>query len=379
VDVPRMMHAETAAKLEAMQPAALRAALEAVRPPDGSQGLGEEQIAGALQRLGELKTAISKSRSEVGPLKIVPEFNAETYQEALKTQQQVGIGGSSRITSYIGTVESIRANCLEAKQRGLDTYVTRTADTVGKAKINPQYAAFLQMGEQKEAYRGVQARIEHLEENLAAVRKDMARMEHPSFKDRLKALKHGGVDSTRQRLLASDSQLVKDLQKSMTELREMDGTAQQEQAQAPQVQAWVRAVAPQRAANLAEAANNVGQPQVQAAEPPQRAADQDNLANGPDQPKAQKNRIPAKDKNLGLEGAPAPHRASVGDVLHIDHAHSASPALAQSHSQAASTPPPVPDAAPGAAKPKSLRESAQWQQVHKPGLVQGAPVPGNHH
>jgi Phosphatidylinositol 3- and 4-kinase len=188
---PRMMHEETASKIENMDPDALRAALKSVQPPDGSDGLNDKQIEGTVKRLNDLKVAIASARNGGSAMQIVPEFTKETYQRALETQQKVGLGGSTKITSYIGKVESIRADSRVEQAVNRGSHGVRDPATARKAEVNPAYAAYAKMHpDRREDFRGLQRSLDRLDKDLKSA----------TMKDRLAALRHGGVEREKKLL-----------------------------------------------------------------------------------------------------------------------------------------------------------------------------------
>jgi hypothetical protein len=198
---PRMMHEETASKIENMDPDALRAALKSVQPPDGSEGLNDKQIEGAVKRLNDLKVAIASARNGGSAMQIVPEFTKETYQRALETQQKVGLGGSTKITSYIGTVESMRADSRVEQALTHGSHGVRDPATASKAKVNPAYAAYVKMHpDRREDFRGLQRSLDRLDKDLKSARNQRAKLDKPTMKDRLAALRHGGIEREKKLL-----------------------------------------------------------------------------------------------------------------------------------------------------------------------------------
>jgi len=210
--MPKIMHVETEAKIKAINPEEFRQKLESIRQPNNNEGLGKLEIDGAVARLKELQEALNQK----GKIEVVPEFNRETYDHMVNAQIQQG---PADCTSYMGAVQKERDECQNAMAAGKSTYCMRDEESVGKARINFEYAAYkkLNAGEQ-ENYRNIQASVDKLEASLEAVRKDMAKLDHPGMKDRLAALKHGGMDGTRQHLLAKETALVKELTSRMNGL-----------------------------------------------------------------------------------------------------------------------------------------------------------------
>lgn len=207
--IPRMMHQETAAKIQKMEPDALRAALKAVRPPDGSKGLGSKEIEGAVKRLIDLKVAIAKVQAGSSVMEIVPVFTPETYQRALKRQQDVSQEGSQKLTSYIGTVENLRAECQQLDNKICETHSVIQFTGEHKAKLNPEYVTYQKMDSaRQEDYRGLQRVLDRLDGSLESTKKQRNKLDDPKLKDRLAALRHGGVERRKQQLNQKISQLT---------------------------------------------------------------------------------------------------------------------------------------------------------------------------
>lgn len=221
VGMPLMMHEDTKAKILAIDPEALKSTLASVSPPDGSPGLGPDEIAGAVGRLKELQAELVKENSKI---QVVPEFNDATYAQAIAAQaESLQQEGDINITSYIGAVYGEGEVNRQKVAEGDDLTQMRGADTVGKASLNMEYAAFKQQmnPSQQADYLALQAQVATLEDKLAEVRKDMAKMENPGVKEKLAALKHGGVDGTRQHLFSKEAALVKDLSSRMNGMKLM--------------------------------------------------------------------------------------------------------------------------------------------------------------
>jgi hypothetical protein len=219
--MPLMMHEDTKAKILAIDPEALKNTLASVRPPDGSPGLGPDEIAGAVGRLKELQAELVKENSKI---QVVPEFNDATYAQAITTQEaSLQQEGDIKITSYIGAVHGEGEVNRQKVAEGDDLTQMRGADTVGKASLNLEYAAFKQQMKPSEQsnYLALQAQMAKLENKLAEVRKDMAKMENPGVKEKLAALKHGGVNGTRQHLFSKEAAIVKDLSSRMNGIKLM--------------------------------------------------------------------------------------------------------------------------------------------------------------
>ncbi|WP_294222999.1 hypothetical protein [Prosthecobacter sp.] len=268
--MPKMIHKDTAAKILATDPEELRRQLQAVRPPNGDQGLSDEEIDGAVKRLTDLQTAIRLAQEGVGDMVIVAEFNQQTYQAAIQNQEKAGIESDAPSTSYIGAIEKERQATLHLMQDKKNAYQMRSDESVSQAKLNPEYAAYQAMDPaQQEQYRAKQAEVDELEVKLAEVRQEMARMEAPEGKSH-SARKQ--ADETRRQLLQSEAAIVRELNSGRDQLHQMTGTGQEAQQRQPQPQPGEEA--PGNDANPPQVENQPIQP------------DSDMLPNGPKAPPA---------------------------------------------------------------------------------------------
>ncbi len=220
--MPQMMHQDTAAKILAASPDELRKQLQAVRPPNGDQGLSEESINGAVQRLKGMQAAIHRAQVGQGDMVIVAEFNEQTYQAAIQRQQSAGSASSAPRTSYIGSIEKERQSTLDYMKVPLSTYQMRSAKEVSKAKLNPEYVAYQKMdAAQQEQYRALQSELDQVEDQLVEVRQMMVKMEAPDGKSRSARQQ---ADETRRQLILSEAGIVKELITRREQLHQMTGT-----------------------------------------------------------------------------------------------------------------------------------------------------------
>lgn len=96
--MPQFLHSDTADKIEALSPQALRTALQSIQPPDGVAHMEAAAIEGAVERLEALQREIKTMRKEG---RIVDKFDAQTYDRAMERQQQAGMEYTSARTSYL--------------------------------------------------------------------------------------------------------------------------------------------------------------------------------------------------------------------------------------------------------------------------------------
>lgn len=194
--MPRMMHEDTAAKIMAIKPDALEAKLKSVLPPDRSPGLGDKEIQGAVKRLKAMQSALK----EGGIIEVVPKFTQDTYDRAVKLQRDSGM---AKCTSYIGAVEKERIEVENAIKAGNTKFAWRACapGEAIKAKLNPEYAAFLKMDKERQAdYRGLQRSLDKVDDKLEAANKQRGKLDHPKLKDRLASLRHGGIEGEKRHL-----------------------------------------------------------------------------------------------------------------------------------------------------------------------------------
>jgi hypothetical protein len=330
-DMPRMMHTDTADKIAAINPEELRLKLQSVRPPNCGEGLSVAEIDGAVQRLMDLQSHIAKAKRGQGSLEIVTEFNQETYDRALNDQKKVGrVDGVTPRTSYLGAIE-IEGQMIKAMVAvGDSKHNIYSSDTAQMAKINEDYAAYLQMPKEKqEEYCGLQSMLDSMEDKLADIRRDMAKLEHPSIKDQLLSLRHGGLDSVRQQLLSKETAIVKEMNARMNGLRLMTAQCkpsvevapaqgeQQNQPVAIRVNPALAGQVPKYPAPLPPGTFDHPPPSDLAPAIP----DQDKLAVSPDQdktPKAKLNFAKGKDEAEGVKpvGVEAKAKPNVAAMLH---------------------------------------------------------------
>jgi hypothetical protein len=80
---PGTMHQETADKLLKADPEELRTRLKNMPVPEGASKLSDAAINGAVDRLKEVQSQIKK-----GQIKVVPEFDKNTYEAAMKAESK---------------------------------------------------------------------------------------------------------------------------------------------------------------------------------------------------------------------------------------------------------------------------------------------------
>jgi hypothetical protein len=98
--MPQFLHSDTADKIEALSPQALRTALQSIQPPDGVAHMEPAAIEGAVERLQELQTEIKAMRKEG---RVVDKFSMDTFNQAMERQQAQGMGYGAARTSYLAS------------------------------------------------------------------------------------------------------------------------------------------------------------------------------------------------------------------------------------------------------------------------------------
>ncbi len=165
--MPMMIHQDTARKLAAADPEAVRQMLGNITRPDGKPGLSAAEIDGAVARLQEIQQAIADPAAVPG-FQVVQEFNDQTFLQAVDQQKatfQIQQDNMARKygnpvgaktfdnmvskdledayrSSYLGAV------VMAEKQKSLEIAVRpdgntmRPANTVTAARRDPQFVEF---------------------------------------------------------------------------------------------------------------------------------------------------------------------------------------------------------------------------------------------
>jgi hypothetical protein len=208
--MPKMMHAETAAKIAAVKPDEFRKMLQNVSPPNGDRGLGEKEISGAVKRLGDLQHAIQNGAG----IQIVPQFNQETYKAALEAQAKE----NKYCASIVGGIDRVRADVQARLDSKLASHCMRGPETVEKAAVNPALPAVRRLDQLTPAeqadFRAALTALNKTEDKLAAVREKLAKLakvEKPSMRDRLAAMRYGGMEGARRQLRNQEAELTKEV------------------------------------------------------------------------------------------------------------------------------------------------------------------------
>lgn len=219
---PLFVHEDTARKIESLRPEDLRRTLESVHyPNDPERGrLAPQEIEGAVQRLQEMKEHVRELR-KTGH--VVREFNHETFDEAVTHQEEsyarergeelnlsndVQTMGMCGKTSYVGSIAIERRKNEIALREGngerLDFEGVKAANnSTGKAQRSPEHAEFAKQTERRrqelknEIAPGHEAEKEQLKARLDYCEGRLAKLERPSFMDKIKALRYGGIEGAK--------------------------------------------------------------------------------------------------------------------------------------------------------------------------------------
>lgn len=349
--MPKMMHVDTAQKILSVTPDQLRESLKAVTPPDGGEGLGDEEIEGAVQRLENLQNAIKNAPD--GGIKVVAEFNDATYQESIATQkannaqqdltrdQNSTKAVKYNSTSYIGSIENER-EFAQAKLDAKDNlYVKRDANSVNQAQINPEYEAYKQLSPgEKAQYEKLQKEVEKVEDKIAENRAKIEKLRNtePNMKNNAANFLHGGVEGAIKHYQQKEIALNNELKAKIEQTKSVTAPVVAENARKAEAARLARQ-------NAGGAPNNHGVPAPNAGGPGQ------NAGGGWAQPRARPNQ-PAG-------------------------------ALSGSHRAGPAPPAPPPNAVP-AVNPEDVpvpavgRRSGGWAQGQVPGPQQNNASPGGH-
>lgn len=216
--MPRVMHTETAAKLMAVSPEELRTTLRNIQPPDGSQGLGDREIEGAVARLENLQAAIRDPESVPGGFQLVDQFDKTTFEEAVAVHEAQKASESKyearHATSYLSSVLAEEADIKQKIADGDTGCVLRDASSVRPARRDEQYAEYARQAEiAKQTFRAnpqmipdpadrrqvvdLKQQIAETKAKIAEYDARLAKLENPSLGGRLAAVRHGGVDGAR--------------------------------------------------------------------------------------------------------------------------------------------------------------------------------------
>jgi hypothetical protein len=219
--MPRQMHVETAQKILALDPAQLRATLEGMKCPEGVSPLGPKAIDSICDRLSGLQQELVKPDSQI---KVVAEFNKQTYLEAIDAQDKafkaattkkndqgdivpgVDLTDASREhlgqldtcakTSYLGAVAAQTKKYELGIALKPEEFCVRPAETAQKA---PRSGVVV-----TQQVNQLQQEIAALEAKQRGYQDRLGKLEDPRAGDRLKALAHGGVKGAKEFFKAKD-------------------------------------------------------------------------------------------------------------------------------------------------------------------------------
>lgn len=207
--LPNMMHEETARRIMAISPDSLRKTLEAVQDPNGEGKLDDYQIGCAVVRLEQLQQAIRDPQSVETGFKIVDQFDATTYQEAMAAQDYNGKWSVS-CSSYLGTVKLEQLAVAQKVAENSPVHGLRGADTATQAEKDPVHAEYAKLldhakatlksdprviadpGQQQQVV-GLQRQIAEVKEKIGHYDRETARLEAAKPGAVFRSLASGGV------------------------------------------------------------------------------------------------------------------------------------------------------------------------------------------
>jgi hypothetical protein len=207
--LPHMMHEETASRIMAITPEALRETLEGIQDPNGQGQLDEYQIGYAVVRLEQLQQAIKDPGSVATGFKVVDKFDAATFQEALAAQDYNGKWSVS-CSSYVGTVKCEQLATAQKVAVNSPDHGIIGAKDVGKALRNAEHAEYATQVElakfmlktnpaaiadpvQQNLVIGLQKQIADTKEKLGHYERETARLEAEKPGAMLRSLASGGA------------------------------------------------------------------------------------------------------------------------------------------------------------------------------------------
>lgn len=377
--MPKMMHQETAQKILALSPEAMRASLTQMQTPEGVSRLSPAAIDSACDRLANLQNELKQPN---GAIKVVAQFDENTYAEAMATQEQVVQGhmnlsideaaqqdpgelDSVNKTSYIAAAAVQAKRYEQGIQEEPEKFGRRPASAAPPAPRNEEkaiYAAQLEQakqtlmknpaslgviggGQAQAQAQAVHKEIAGLKDKIAHYDKEIANLNNHKMGSMLRSLASGGSGNRKE--FYADKKL--DAQQQIGNLqRQLESIA--DKAMTSQFKADIAADArvaanPQQGAPPVAQNNSVQVPPVAVQPNPALAGmvpnhpappppgqfnhpppsdmappvpDQDNLVQGNDQPKVGKVKIAAKDKEGDLTVQAAEDELDVEDPDDLD-------------------------------------------------------------
>ncbi|MCX6851233.1 MAG: hypothetical protein NTY98_20185 [Verrucomicrobia bacterium] len=355
--MPKMMHQETAQKILAVSPEAMRATLTQMQTPEGISRLSPAAIDSACGRLAKLQNELKQPG---GAIKVVAQFDENTYAEAMATQDQVvqakmnmSINQAAEEDpaelSTVNKTSYIASAAIQAKryEQGIKEephkFGRRPAGAAPPAPRNEEkaiYAAQLEQakqtlmknpaslgmiggGQAQAQAQAVHKEIAGLKDKIAQYDKEIANLNNHKMGSMLRSLASGGSGNRKE--FYADKKLdaqqqIGNLQRQLESIADKAMTSQfkadiaadarvaanRQQGAPPVAQnnaVQVPPVARQPSPALAGMVPNhpAPPPPGQFNHPPPSdmappVPDQDNLVQGNDQPKAAKVQIAAKDK-----------------------------------------------------------------------------------
>jgi hypothetical protein len=377
--MPKMMHQETAQKILALDPEALRTSLSQLQTPEGVSPLSPAAIDSACDRLARMQNELKQPG---GAIRVVAQFDENTYAEAMAAQEQavqqhMGMtidDASVQDPGELDTVSKtsyIAAATVQAKRyaQGMvekpEEFGVRPVAASGPAPRNAEkaiYAAQIEQakqtlmknpaslgmiggGQAQAQAQAVHKEIAALEEKIAHYDKEIEGLNKNRVGSLVRSLASAGAGNRKE--FYADKKL--DAQKQIGNLqRQLENIA--EKAMTTQFKADIAAdavvaAARQQAAPPVAQNNAVQAPPVAVQPDPALAGlvpnhpappppgqfnhpppsdmappvpNQANLAQGGDQPKAGKVKIPAKDKDGDFTVKAAEDEQDVTDPDDLD-------------------------------------------------------------
>lgn len=377
--MPRMMHQETAQKILALNPEALRASLSQMQTPEGVSPLSPAAIDSACDRLAKMQNELKQPG---GAIQVVAQFDENTYAAAMAAQEEVvqqhmgmtidaaatqdpGELDSVNKTSYIAAASVQAKRYTQGMQEEPEKYGVRPAAASGPAPRNAEaaiYAAQLERakqtlmknpaslgmiggGQAQAQAQAVHKEIADLKEKIGHYDKEIEGLNKNRVGSLMRSLASGGSGNRKefyadkklnaqQQIGDLERQLESIADKAMTSQFKADIAADARLAAANQpgvppvaqnnaVQVAPVAVQPDPALAAMVPNHPAPPPPGQFNHPPPSdmapaVPNQDNLAQGNDQPKAAKTKIAAKNKEGDLTVKAAEDELEVSDPDDLD-------------------------------------------------------------
>jgi hypothetical protein len=240
VTKPTMMHEETAQKLQKADPNELRERLQRSHVP-GTQPLSKDAIEGAVTRLKEIQSELRKGESSA--IKVVKQFNKQTFDEAMKAQEVehqkynkrsmqetkavYDKGQDSALFDFKGPKSSMLAKAAIEKIVGqIDTRNTVMHQDTNTAQrsADPQVLKAQEEGrayqsmprDQQKAFDKEFAKLAEKEKQLEKRSAHLKHLDKPTVLDKIASIGEGGVKGARK----SDQKAIDKLRTEIQQLNQ---------------------------------------------------------------------------------------------------------------------------------------------------------------